>query len=327
MRTLLYVVLATALPAHAAAPSRGTVQYLRTIPSVREFTKPKSMFTKLLNWVVGPPEGKPELTRPYATTHDSTGRLLVADPGMGGVHIYDFEKQKYQFLKGPRGNTLASPMDVACDSKDNIFVSDSVRKLIYVFDAKGKFRYGIGGTGAQAQLKRPTGMVLDRAAGRIYVTDTLRHQVVVFGLDGSHVRDIGQRGTGPEEFNFPTALALSAGRLFVVDAMNYRVQIVSPEGRFLGSFGSPGDQTGTLNRPKGIAADSDGNIYLADALFETVQIFSPEGALLYYFGSTGTKPGQFQLPAGVSITERNIIYVADSLNRRVQVFRYGRVAE
>lgn len=314
------------MPVDAVTPARGMVQYLRTIPSVREFTKPTGFFSKLLTWVAGPAEGKPEITRPYSTTQDSIGRLLVADPGQKGVHIYDFERHKYQFLKGPRGRTLESPIDIACDTNDDIYVTDSARARVYVFDLRGKFLRTIGGTGAGAQLRRPTGMVLDRAARRLYLTDTLRHQVLVFGMNGSLIQTIGRRGAGPGEFNFPTALTLSAGKVYVVDAMNFRIQAFTPDGQFVNSFGKLGDQTGTLNRPKGIAADTDGNLYVADALFETVQIFDPDGRLLYYFGSTGTKPGQFQLPSGISITNRNIIYVADSLNRRVQVFRYMRAA-
>src|SRR5207302_10222777 len=130
----------------------------------------------------------------------------------------------------------------------------------------------------------------------------------------------------PDEFNFPAARTLTAGKHYVVHAMNFRVQAFTPDGQFLNSFGKLGRQTGTLNRPKGIAADTEGNLYIADALFETVQIFDPEGRLLYYFGSTGVQPGQFQLPSGVFITDRNVIYVADSFNRRVQVFRYMRPA-
>jgi len=315
------------IPAEAVTPARGTVQYLRTVPSVREFTKPRGFFAKLLTWVAGAAEDKPEIMRPYSTTLDSIGRLLVADPGQKGVHIYDFEKRKYQFLKGPRGKAFESPIDVACDANDDIYVTDSVRRQVYVFDLRGRFLRVIGGSGPSAQLQRPTGMVLDRAARRLYLTDTLRHQVLVFGLDGSLIRAIGKRGAGLGEFNFPTALTLSAGKLYVVDAMNFRIQAFTPDGEFLKSFGKLGIQTGTLNRPKGIAADSDGNLYVADALFETVQVFDPDGHLLYYFGSTGTKPGQFQLPSGISITNRNIIYVADSLNRRVQVFRYTRLAQ
>ena len=324
-RARCFFLAASFLPvsAQAVTPARATVEYLRTIPSVKEFTKPRSFFSKLLNWVAGPPDDKPEIVRPYSTTHDSWGRLLVADPGQKGFHIYDFEKRKYQFLKGPRGRAFESPIDVACDTNDDIYVTDSVRRQVYVFDVKGRFLRMIGG----AQLLRPTGMVMDRAARRLYLTDTLRHQVMVFGLDGSLIRAIGRRGAGPGEFNFPTALTLSAGTLYVVDSMNFRIQAFTPDGQFVNSFGQLGLQTGTLNRPKGIAADTDGNLYVADALFETVQVFDPEGRLLYYFGSTGTKPGQFQLPTGISITERNVIYVADSLNRRVQVFQYRRLAQ
>ncbi len=310
----------------AATPSRASVDYLRTIPSVREFTKPRSFLGKLLNFVAGPPEDRPEIVRPYATALDSTGRLLIADPGQRGVHIFDFEKRKYQFLKGPKNRVFASPIDVACDTNDDIYVSDSLRAQIYVFDVRGRFLRAFGGTG-DGRLQRPTGMLLDRAARRIYLTDTLRHQVLVFGLDGSLLRAFGKRGDGPGEFNFPTALALSSGKLYVVDSMNFRIQAFTSEGAFLNTFGKLGNQTGTLNRPKGIAADTDGNLYLVDALFETVQVFDPQGRLLYYFGSGGARPGEFQLPTGISIDNRNIIYVADSLNSRVQVFRYRRLAE
>jgi len=320
---LLAAAPSAQIPARAVTPAHATVQYLRTIPSVKEFTKPRSIFTKVLNWVAGPPDDQPEIMRPYSTTHDSLGRLLVADPGQKGVHIYDFEKRKYQFLKGPRGRTFESPIDVACDTNDDIYVTDSVRHQIYVFDTKGKFLRVLGA----AQLVRPTGLALERTARRIYVTDTLRHQVIALKMDGSLIGAIGTRGSAPGEFNFPTALTISAGKLYVVDSMNFRIQAFTLEGKYVNAFGQLGLQTGTLNRPKGIAADTDGNLYVVDALFETVQVFDPEGRLLYYFGSTGTKPGQFQIPTGISITERNVIYVADSMNRRVQVFQYRRLAQ
>jgi len=326
-RQVCFVLLLASVPLLLRGEARGTVEYVRTIPSIREFTKPRGFFVKLINFVAGPPDDKPEIVRPYSTAHDSTGRLLVADPGQHGVHIYDFEKRKYQFLKGPRGHEFVSPIDVACDRNDDIYVSDSVRAQIYVFNVRGKFLRVIGGATAESRLQRPTGMALDPASRRLYLTDTLRHQVMVFGLDGSFVRAIGQRGAGPGEFNFPSAVTLSAGRLYIVDSMNFRVQALTPEGQFAGSFGQLGNQTGTLNRPKGIAADSEGHLYVVDALFETVQVFDPQGQLLYYFGSTGMKPGQFQLPTGISIDGRDMIYVADSLNRRVQVFRYRRIAE
>jgi len=311
----------------AATASHPRVEYLRTVPSVREFTKPRKFFSKMITWLAGADDEKPELLRPFAVTHDSAGRLLIADPGEHGIHIYDFEKQKYQFLRGPRGNTLESPIDVACDANDDIYVSDSARKQVFVFDPKGHLLRTIGGAASDARFERPTGMALDRVARRIYVTDTLRHQLLVLGMDGSLIRTIGKRGREPGEFNFPTAVTLAPGKVYVVDAMNFRIQAFTPDGKFINTFGQLGIQSGTLNRPKGIAADTDGNLYIVDSLFETVQVFDSAGQLLYYFGSSGTGPGQFQLPAGISIDNRNIIYVADSQNRRVQVFRYRRAGE
>jgi sugar lactone lactonase YvrE len=315
------------LAARAPAPSHPRVEYLRTVPSVREFTKPRGFFAKMVTWVAGPDEGKPELLRPYSIAEDSNGRLLVTDPGQHGVHIFDIENRKYQFLKGPRGKELESPIDVACGVKDDIFVSDSARGQIYVFDARGRFLRTIAGNGHDARLQRPTGMALDRASQRLYVADTLGHKVVVFGTDGSLIRTIGKRGTGPGEFNFPTAVTLSAGKLYVVDAMNFRIEAFSTDGEFVNAFGQLGNQSGTLMRPKGIAADTDGNLYIVDALFETIQVFDPAGQLLYRFGSGGRGQGQFQLPSGIAIDNRNIIYVADSQNRRIQVFRYRRAGE
>jgi sugar lactone lactonase YvrE len=307
--------------------SHPGVEYLRTVPSVREFTKPRHLLSKMVTWLAGADENKPELLRPYAVAHDSYGRLLITDPGLHGIHVYDFEKRKYQFWKGPRGRRLESPIDVACDDNDDVYASDSVRKQIYVFDKRGRFLRAIGNASQDSSLQRPTGMALDRVARRIYIVDSLRHQVLLFSMDGSLIRVIGQRGSGEGEFNYPTAVTLSAGNLFVVDAMNFRIQEFTRDGRFINSFGQLGTQSGTLNRPKGIAADTDGNLYIVDALFETVQVFSSTGQLLYYFGSTGTEPGKFQLPSGIAIDERNTIYVVDSQNRRVQVFRYRRTGQ
>jgi len=109
-----------------------------------------------------------------------------------------------------------------------------------------------------------------------------------------------------------------------VDAMNFRLQIFDREGHFRTAFGTLGDRNGTVNRPKGVATDSEGNIYVAENLFETVQIFNTRGQLLYYFGETGSGPGKFQLPAGVWIDGRDRIYVADSFNRRVEMFQFVR---
>ena len=87
-------------------------------------------------------------------------------------------------------------------------------------------------------------------------------------------------------------------------------------------FGRRGLGTGELDKPKGVAVDSDGHIYVSEGLHDVVQVFDREGRLLLVLGESGSTQGQFSLPSGVFIDRDNKLYVADSLNARVQVFQY-----
>jgi hypothetical protein len=46
----------------------------------------------------GPPEYK-RMVQPYGIAVDSRGRVIVTDPGVGGVHIFDTEQHKYKVLE------------------------------------------------------------------------------------------------------------------------------------------------------------------------------------------------------------------------------------
>jgi len=87
-------------------------------------------------------------------------------------------------------------------------------------------------------------------------------------------------------------------------------------------FGTLGDAAGNLDKPKGVATDSDGNIYVVDSIKDAVKIFDGKGALLLVFGQQGRGFGQFWLPSGIFIDKANVIYVADTYNGRIQAFRY-----
>ena len=227
--------------------------------------------------MAGAADDKPEITRPYATAQDSIGRLLVADPGQKGVHIYDFEKHKYQFLKGPRGRSSIRRSTWPAIPMTTFTSATRSRAAGIRFRLARAVSAPIGGSGGGADAAADRDGARPRSAAAVHHGHAAAPGAGL-GHGRTLIRAIGRRGTGPGEFNFPTALTLSAARLYVVDAMNFRVQAFTPEGRFVNSFGQLGDQTGTLNRPKGIAADTDGNLYLVDALFETVQVFDPAGA-------------------------------------------------
>ncbi len=271
-----------------------------------------------------------EIGRPHGVAASAGGeRICVADPGRRVVHVFDRRERRYVELKGRKGEDFLSPIGVALDEAGNLFVSDSQRGKILVFDGALKFLYSIGGDeGAQ----RPTGLAAAR--GRLYVVDTLGHRVLVY-RSGTRPAQLlfqfGGRGTGTGRFNYPTDIAVSAGgrltpggeagRIYVNDSLNFRIQVFDAEGRFLQAVGRPGGASGGFQRPKGIALDSDENLYVADALSDAVQIFDRGGRFLLGFGGPGRTDGEFWLPAGVAIAADRVL-VADSANHRVQVFQY-----
>ena len=298
----------------------------RTFTSDREVTVKRKFWTKVLDLVAGPPDLH-DLVRPYSLAVDSTGRVIVTDPGLRGVHIFDFARQKYKLIYRDGKEPFRSPQCVTVDADDNFYVTDSEAGKIFVFDVDGKLRRVIGSLrGGEGYFKRPTGIAVDSVAQRIYVTDTLRQKIFVLDMQGSVLQSFGKGGTGPGEFNFPTELKLVDQKLYVVDAMNFRVQILDLSGKFMSQIGGSPDSSkvssASMFRPKGIAVDSEHNLYIVDGLGDQVQVVNQQGQLLYYFGGTGSGPEQFQLPAGVFITPDDHIYVIDSYNRRVQVLRY-----
>lgn len=303
-------------------PGGRKLLYERSFGSEREVKLKRGFWTKVLDLVAGAPEIH-NLVRPYGVVADSHGRVIVTDPGVPAIHVFDFERQKYKFIRRAGKQEILSPQCVAVDAQDNFYVTDSDAGKIFVFDTEGNYRRTIGALkGGEGMFKRPTGIVIDSAAQRIYVSDTWRQQVFVLDLEGSVLQKIGKRGVAPGEFNFPTELRLENGDLLVVDAMNFRVQRLQPSGEVSVVVGGAEDGSSDMFRPKGIGLDSEHNLYVVDGLKDLVQVFNTQGQLLYYFGGTGNGPEEFQLPAGLFINGEDRIYVVDSYNRRVQVLRY-----
>ena len=306
-------------PSNCAVNECSRIDFRRTIDTraVEKFSKPRSFWGKLLSVIAGPGRLL-GLGQPFAITEDSRGRLILTDPEFGLVHVLDFERSRHLVLRPSKRETFIAPVGVAVDAADNIYVSDAGRARVYLFGKKGKLKSTLGDEKDGAAFLRPTGVVVDEADGTVYVADTWAHKIMVFDAKGKLLREMGERGTDPGQFNYPTSVALGPEGLYVVDTMNFRLQVLSREGEPKRIIGQQGDRTGTLRRPKGIAVDSLGNIYVVDGLFENVQVFDAEGRLLYYFEAGD---GEFAMPSGIHIAPRDIIYIADTLNRRVQVFR------
>lgn len=300
------------------------LSFQQAFASERDIQGKKGFWKKLVDTVAGEPDYK-AMVRPYGIAVDSRGRIIITDPGIGGIHIFDPEQHKYKLIerKEKSKDSMLEPQCIALDARDNIYVTDSKAGKVFVFEPSGKYK-GVFGSlkGGEGFFKRPTGITIDRQTNRIYVSDTLRDRIYILDERGQVLKNFGKHGENNGEFNFPTELLIKNGVLAVVDAMNFRVQTFDANGNFQYAIGNLGDGEDALFRPKGISLDSENHIYLVEGLWGTVQVFDREGQLLYFFGGHGTALGQFQLPAGLFIDQSDRVYVVDSYNRRVQVFQY-----
>lgn len=300
------------------------LSFERTLNSERDVRGKPGFWKKLVDAVAGEPDYR-TMVRPYGVAVDSRGRVIVTDPGLGGIHIFDTEQHKYKFVerKEKRHDSMLQPQCVAIDASDNIYVTDSIAGKVFIFEPSGKYKGVLGSLkGGEGFFKRPTGIAIERETQQIYITDTLRDRVYVMDKDGQVAKTIGKQGDQNGEFNLPTELLIKNGVLAVVDAMNFRVQTFDRQGNFQSVFGSLGDGDGSTFRPKGIGLDSENHIYVVEALWGSVRVFDQEGQLLYFFGRRGRGLGEFQLPTGLFIDGNDRVYVADSYNHRVQVFQY-----
>lgn len=299
-----------------APPEDPRIRFLAEYSSADDLKK-KDFKSSLL----GDLGGGPALQKPYGVAATDDGqRIYVTDTKLRTLMVFDLKKgELHEFKTDARGG-LVSPIEVRLDSANRVYVTDSVHAKLNVYDPDGTTVLSLG---QEQGMKRPTGLAVDEAHDRIYVSDTTQHRVLVYDLEGNFIREIGKRGPGPGQFNYPVNLAVDEqGNLYVVDTGNFRVQAFDPSGAYKQKFGKLGDKFGSFARPKGIALDSEGHIYVVDAAFNNFQIFEKDGTILLFVGGAGKDPGRFWIPTGIYIDGEDRIYVVDSVNARVQVFQY-----
>jgi sugar lactone lactonase YvrE len=250
-------------------------------------------------------------------------KVYVADPGVGGVVVFDLAARSWAVYDGAPDERLLYPTHLTL-SDSRVFVSDAQAGSVAVFDSGGR-RVATWGKG---RLRRPAGLCWCPVNNRLYVADVPSHSLFVFDAKGDVAGTIGGQGTEPGRLSFPLCARFDPKLgLLVADSMNARISRFDLEGRFLGCLGERGDAAGNLSLPKGVACDSHGHIYVVDSNFENVQIFNAAGQLLLNFGGEGQQLGQFWLPEGICIDDRDRIWVADTYNRRIQVFEYLHVQD
>lgn len=172
------------------------------------------------------------------------------------------------------------PTGVAIDAANNrVFVADTAGTgptghaiHVHAFDTNAHLAtLGRKGEGP-GELFFPTFVSLSPRG--VYVADTMNARVQELGVDGTFLRQIGERGDQFGQFDKPKGIATDAfGNVYVVDSFFSVVQIFNREGRLLLFFGGRGDSLGFLSNPAGIAIDAKNRIYVANGLNFRVEVY------------------------------------------------------
>jgi DNA-binding beta-propeller fold protein YncE len=235
-----------------------------------------------------------------------------------------------------------SPIGIAINKKDEVFVTDLNNARLQKFSAEGMY---LGGFDLPRDTPKRKSCLIGGIAvdedGLLYLSFMLQDRVAIYTEAGQLVRQWGKHGAGDGEFHQPGGIVLApGGTVYVADQCNHRIQMFNTEGRSRGKWGEHGSGPGQFggNEPAGsrfggphfLARDSKGRIYTTEGTLGRVQQFTAEGKPVHAWGDKGSEPGGFGAlktgfskntfgPIGVFVDKQDHVWVS-SLNDRVQGF-------
>ncbi len=226
---------------------------------------------------------------PEGIAIDGMECIYVADRDNSRIQVFDPEGNFIRKIeaKGIRGmiqrlmklqisSYLKAPYEIALDSSNNIYVTDTYNHCVYKFDENGslKVKWGEFGSG-EGEFYSPKGISVN-SSGFVYVADYGNDRVQKFDSDGKFITAWGENGAGNGEFSYPSGIAIDfMDYVYVVDYENDRVQKFDSSGNFLMKWGERGTRKGEFTYPCGIAIDDRGYVYVTDSDNHRVQKFSP----------------------------------------------------
>jgi hypothetical protein len=227
------------------------------------------------------PEGR-QWGSTNALTVDSKGNVWVAERCGGNScadstldPILEFDSTG-KFLKSFGAGLFVVPHGVYVEKDGNVWATDNSGKdgkgqQVIKFSPDGKVlmrlgKAGVAGDGPDT-LNQPDGVVI-AANGDIFVADghtagTGNARIVKFSNDGKFIKQWGEHGAGPGQFEVPHGISIdSKGRIFVADRGNKRIQIFDQDGKFI-------DQWLQFGVPSGLFIDPHDVLYVADSMSES----------------------------------------------------------
>ncbi len=276
-----------------------------------------------------------ELDLPVGMAVDSSGNLYIADSANNAIREVTVDGNIHTIAGlGPTqpgfagdtltavGSNLNGPLDVAVDSKNNVYIADTNNANVRMITASTgvintiagstaivsgavviAFAYaGDGGTAITASLAGPAGVAID-SSGNIYIATYADNRIRKVDSKGNISTFAGNSGYGfagdggpalSAQLAAPRGICLdSGGNLYLADRWNNRVRKIAGNnistiaGNGLANFGGDGGPASSaqLSYPDGVAVDNAGNVYISDLLNNRVRMVTSTGTISTFAGN------------------------------------------
>ena len=159
-------------------PEKSQIAFVTSFYHPDHFGIEKSFLTWLGELFTGEKERR--MIRPMAITQTSDNILFVADPGAKGVHRYDLKNKRYSLIRLTDEKILPSPVGLAVDKDDNVYVVDSELAQLFKIEKNQEEAKAVS---LQYPLVQPTSVAIDSDTSSLYISDTAEHQIKHFTFE------------------------------------------------------------------------------------------------------------------------------------------------
>ncbi|HTY60565.1 MAG TPA: NHL repeat-containing protein, partial [Bacteroidota bacterium] len=191
------------------------------------------------------------------------------------------------------------------DLYGNMYVLDSGKNTLCLYDRSGVLQRSVGGPGwLDGQLDRPSG-VWARNGIDVFVADYGNHRIERFDRSLNFISSFSTRESDNPDtrFGYPSGVALSRlGELFICDTENDRIVKVDRFSTVERTFGGIGGGKGHLATPTSVAVGPEDAIYVLDGA--RVAVFDAFGNYLRDLG-----PGLMRRPSALFADNTSVVVI------------------
>ncbi len=211
-----------------------------------------------------------------------------------------------------------TPVSVAADKSGSLFIGAKKSGNIFKRDIDGNISLFYEGCGFPSSLEF-------NPAGFLYVVDSKSHNVTVLDVSGKAIQKFGSG-----ILIYPTSIVYDGRneRILVGEHGGLgtgfnpvcKIRVFDLSGNLLSSFGSYGNKNGEFYRITDVSIGKCGNIYVCDSYQGTISIFDENFEFITKFGTYGSNPGELNVPIDIEFDSNENIFISSINNGAVEVF-------